>query len=109
MGRPSRAAWRSTPCWRANAAVINLLGGGNIYGNVDIEADDVINVEGGETSFDGIINPECVPVAGLRRRLVSFVRPGRCSTSPRAPCSCAITRPARTMTGRPMCSSTRST
>ena len=48
-----------------NPAVINLLGGGNIYGNIDINSDDVINVDNGETSFDGIINPEFLPVGGV--------------------------------------------
>jgi hypothetical protein len=44
-----------------NNTVINLLGGGDIYGNIDVQAGDVINVDNGETSFDGIINPECMP------------------------------------------------
>ena len=44
-----------------NKTVINLLGGGKIFGNIDDKAGDVINVSGGETSFDGIINPECSP------------------------------------------------
>ncbi|MEO6255928.1 MAG: autotransporter outer membrane beta-barrel domain-containing protein, partial [Sphingomicrobium sp.] len=48
-----------------NPAVINLLGGGNIYGNIDINSDDVINVDNGETAFDGIINPEFLPVGGV--------------------------------------------
>ena len=37
---------------------VNLLGGGDIYGNIDVKAADVITVSGGETSFDGIINPD---------------------------------------------------
>ena len=44
-----------------NATVINLLGG-NIYGNIDINAGDQINVASGTTYFDGIINPEFMPV-----------------------------------------------
>ena len=44
-----------------NSSVINLLGGGNIYGNIDIVAGDNINVSGGTTTFDGIVNPECMP------------------------------------------------
>nr|WP_281422115.1 autotransporter domain-containing protein [Aquisediminimonas sediminicola] len=44
-----------------NPAVINLsaLGGvnGSIYGNVEISAADTINVLGGETKLDGIVNP----------------------------------------------------
>ena len=45
----------------ANAAVINLLGNGSIYGNIDIQTDDVINVQSGTTYFNGIINPEFMP------------------------------------------------
>jgi hypothetical protein len=41
--------------------VVNLLEG-NIYGNIDINATDVINVTDGETYFDGIINPDNVPL-----------------------------------------------
>ena len=37
---------------------VNLLGGGDIYGDIDIKAADVITVSDGETSFDGIINPD---------------------------------------------------
>ncbi|MEO8175503.1 MAG: autotransporter outer membrane beta-barrel domain-containing protein, partial [Sphingomicrobium sp.] len=48
-----------------NPSVINLLGGGNIYGNIDINSGDVINVDNGETAFDGIINPEFLPVGGV--------------------------------------------
>ncbi|MCF2515925.1 autotransporter outer membrane beta-barrel domain-containing protein [Sphingomonas sp. G124] len=40
-------------------AVLNLVGDGSIYGNIDVAAGDIINVGGGETWFDGIINPEC--------------------------------------------------
>lgn len=42
-----------------NRAVINLIGDGGIYGDIDLAAGDAINVAGGETWFDGIINPEC--------------------------------------------------
>ena len=41
-----------------NASVINLLGDGLIYGNIDVQAGDPINVQSGTTRFDGIINPE---------------------------------------------------
>lgn len=51
-----------------NGSIVNLLGGGNIYGNIDVRSIDVppvvvpvIIVSGGETSFDGIVNPECMP------------------------------------------------
>jgi hypothetical protein len=47
-----------------NAAVINLLGGGNIYGNINIGADDVINVESGRTIFDGVVNDACLAENG---------------------------------------------
>ncbi len=40
-----------------NPSVINLLGDGSIYGNVEIAGTDLITVAGGETSFDGIIRP----------------------------------------------------
>src|SRR5690606_9960090 len=43
-----------------NAVDINLLGGGDIFGNIEISADDAITVSGGETSFEGIINPDQV-------------------------------------------------
>ncbi len=46
-----------------NNTVINLLGDGNIYGNIDIQTGDAIAVESGTTYFDGIINPECGPPA----------------------------------------------
>jgi hypothetical protein len=41
-----------------NKTVVNLLGEGRIYGNIDIREGDEIVVADGETSFDGIINPE---------------------------------------------------
>ncbi len=44
--------------------VINLLGG-NIYGNIDNNAGDDINVTTGTTYFDGIINPEFLPAGGV--------------------------------------------
>ncbi|MFT4912599.1 MAG: hypothetical protein ACI9YM_001178 [Brevundimonas sp.] len=40
-----------------NAVAIRLLGGGSIYGNVDISADDSITITGGTTTLDGLINP----------------------------------------------------
>jgi len=49
----------------ANGSVINLLGDGAIYGNIDVAAGDVINVQDGTTYFDGIINPELVPAGGF--------------------------------------------
>ncbi len=39
------------------ATAINLLGNGVIYGHIDIAGNDTILVAGGETSFDGIVNP----------------------------------------------------
>jgi hypothetical protein len=42
-----------------NASVINLVGDGGIYGDISVAAGDTINVSGGETWFDGIINPAC--------------------------------------------------
>ena len=47
-----------------NASVINLLGDGLIYGNIDVQAGDVI-VQSGTTRFDGIINPENIPPGGF--------------------------------------------
>jgi uncharacterized protein YhjY with autotransporter beta-barrel domain len=48
-----------------NASVINLLGGGAIYGDIDVAAGDEINVADGTTYFDGTINPEFLPAGGL--------------------------------------------
>ncbi len=48
-----------------NPTVIDLVANGKIYGNVDINPGDVINVASGTTYFDGIINPEYVPVGGF--------------------------------------------
>ena len=41
-----------------NAVNINLLGGGTIYGNIEISDDDAITVSDGETSFEGIVNSD---------------------------------------------------
>jgi outer membrane autotransporter protein len=46
-----------------NQTVINLLGG-NIYGNIDVQAGDEINVTTGETVFNGVINSSCMPAGG---------------------------------------------
>ena len=46
-----------------NNTVINLLSG-NIYGNIDVQDGDAINVIVDETVFNGIINPECMPAGG---------------------------------------------
>ncbi|MXO65515.1 autotransporter domain-containing protein, partial [Altericroceibacterium endophyticum] len=43
-----------------NAVQVNLLGGGNIYGNIELSDDDAITVSGGETSFEGIVNSDGV-------------------------------------------------
>ena len=48
-----------------NASVINLTGNGAIYGNVAIQAGDDINVADGTTYFDGIINPQSMPLNGI--------------------------------------------
>jgi trimeric autotransporter adhesin len=42
-----------------SSSIVNLVGTGSIYGNIDVAAGDTINVTGGETWFDGIINAEC--------------------------------------------------
>jgi uncharacterized protein YhjY with autotransporter beta-barrel domain len=52
-----------------NPSVINLLGGGMIYGDIAVQAGDVINVTGGTTTFDGIINPEFLPPGGVTAAL----------------------------------------
>jgi hypothetical protein len=44
--------------------VVNLLAG-NIYGDIDINAGDEINVTDATTYFDGIINPDNMPIAGV--------------------------------------------
>ena len=41
-----------------HAVAVNLLGGGDIWGNVLLSADDSVEVADGETSFDGIFNPD---------------------------------------------------
>ena len=48
-----------------NASVINLLGNGAIYGDIAVQAGDTINVKGGKTVFDGIINPASMPAGGI--------------------------------------------
>lgn len=40
-----------------NRAMIELRGDGGIYGHIDLAAGDTILVAGGETWFDGIVNP----------------------------------------------------
>ena len=51
-----------------NQTVINLMAPAanpsDIYGNIDVKTGDAINVTTGETVFNGIINPECMPVGG---------------------------------------------
>jgi hypothetical protein len=42
-----------------NNSVVNLLGGGRIYGGIDVQSGDVINVESGATVFDGVVNRSC--------------------------------------------------
>jgi trimeric autotransporter adhesin len=48
-----------------NATVINLLGDGNIYGDIAVQTGDEINVADGTTYFDGIINPSFLPAGGV--------------------------------------------
>jgi trimeric autotransporter adhesin len=48
-----------------NPTVINLLGGGLIYGDIAVQAGDVINVKAGPTLFDGVINPSFLPAGGV--------------------------------------------
>ena len=55
-----------------NPTVINLLGDNSVYGNIDLAATDVINVDDtltdaspDTTIFDGIINPEFKPQPGV--------------------------------------------
>ena len=38
------------------ATQINLLGGGSLYGNIELSDNDTVTVSGGETEFEGIIN-----------------------------------------------------
>jgi len=48
-----------------NRTVINLLSG-SIFGNIELQSDDdTINVTGGETLFNGIINSGCLPADGV--------------------------------------------
>ncbi|HET6942406.1 MAG TPA: autotransporter outer membrane beta-barrel domain-containing protein [Sphingomicrobium sp.] len=47
----------------AGGSVVNLLGG-NVSGNVALQSDDdVVNMSGG--TFDGIVNPACMPEGGV--------------------------------------------
>ena len=48
-----------------NPTIVNLLGDATIYGNIAINAADVINVESGTTYFDGVINPAFLPAGGI--------------------------------------------
>lgn len=41
------------------SSVLNLVGDGRIHGNIDLASGQAINVSGGETWFDGIVNAEC--------------------------------------------------
>jgi hypothetical protein len=61
-GNPERGVLAAS-----NTTVVNLLGGGNIYGNIALRAEggDVINVSDGETVLDGIINPASIPADGI--------------------------------------------
>lgn len=43
----------------SGSSVLNLVGEGRISGNIDLAAGQAVNVAGGETWFDGVINPEC--------------------------------------------------
>jgi hypothetical protein len=48
-----------------NPTVINLLGGGAIYGDIALQSSDSINVKEGTTLFDGVINPSFLPAGGV--------------------------------------------
>lgn len=48
-----------------NPSVINLLGDGSIYGNIEVADGDNIFVESGTTYFDGIIGPSFMPDGGV--------------------------------------------
>ena len=48
-----------------NQSIVNLLGGGVIYGDVALQDGDQVNVQNGATYFNGIINPSFVPAGGL--------------------------------------------
>jgi uncharacterized protein YhjY with autotransporter beta-barrel domain len=48
-----------------NNSVINLFGDGNIYGDIEVQAGDEINVQSGTTYFDGVINPSAMPAGGI--------------------------------------------
>ena len=58
-----------------NRSVINLIGDGTIYGDIDVAADNTINVAGGETRFDGIINAECAQL-GCGRGILNIGNSG---------------------------------
>ena len=60
----------------ANRSVINLLGDGDIYGNIQIADGDDIFVADGETSFDGIVGPQCIPAGGPAALDLDSVLPG---------------------------------
>jgi hypothetical protein len=44
-----------------NNSVINLLGGGRIVGDIDVRSGDIVNVDQGLTTFNGIVNRACAP------------------------------------------------
>lgn len=44
------------------SSVINLLGGGNIVGDINVRSGDLINVAQGLTTFNGIVNSSCAGV-----------------------------------------------
>ncbi|HEX5237515.1 MAG TPA: hypothetical protein VFW39_03515, partial [Sphingomicrobium sp.] len=48
-----------------NRTVINLLGGGQIYGDIAVQSGDAIDVKAGRTFFDGVINPSFLPAGGV--------------------------------------------
>ncbi|WP_265569306.1 beta strand repeat-containing protein, partial [Sphingomicrobium nitratireducens] len=48
-----------------NASILNLYGEGDIYGHIHLQDGDTVNVEMGETSFDGLFNPDMELVGDL--------------------------------------------
>ncbi|MFL6735440.1 MAG: autotransporter domain-containing protein [Sphingomonas sp.] len=48
----------------ANKSVINLLKG-NVTGDINVQTGDAINVTGGETNFNGVINASCYDAAAI--------------------------------------------
>lgn len=48
-----------------NAVDIRFLGASNVFGHIDISADDRITIAGGETRLDGLINPDAVKEGSL--------------------------------------------